>query len=144
MPGTGNLANNSVLVKSWISEGKPVITTLLNWHDPQLCSKYLSFYSHISVIFTLHQGSFPVQETLLQKTTTYLNAELWSLIPMDTSTIQLREQCRIGGVKIVRTRGLRDQEICCGIVFPSNVCNYTHKVSSIWLPKHKLNRDKEQ
>lgn len=33
------------------------------------------------------------------------------------------------------------QGVYCEVIFPSNVVNYTSKVSPTWLPKHEMNKD---
>jgi len=67
----------------------------------------------------------------LQKTTTN---QLYKATPLSKAqgTFQKR------GRKIVIARG--DQKVCCEI-FQKSQENYTHEVSTIWIPKEDLNKD---
>lgn len=64
---------------------EPTTTNILNQSNPQLNYKYLFWYPQVSVL-THHQGSFFLQQRLLQNTKINQNTELQIPVSTDTST----------------------------------------------------------
>lgn len=62
MPSSRNLANYPELVKSFILEAV-LQPPVLNQHNAQLQSKYLSLESQISVVLTIYQRNISLQQT---------------------------------------------------------------------------------
>lgn len=60
MPGARNLVNSPRV--SMDHRGEPTTATSLNQQNPQLCSTDVFLCSQASVVFTLHQRNFSLQQ----------------------------------------------------------------------------------